>query len=206
MRLRALTMLLAMFANGCVSPYVETSELPSFTTDTTEPGSEVRRGNASVDLVAGDVDLKKSLPEVELIDSSWNSFHFHPDGHVRIISVVPSIDTRVCEQQTHLLAETETVNPKVERVTISRDLPTAQKRFAMEAGLSNVTFMSDYRAGSFGKAAGLMMADSGLLARAVLVVDQKGAVRHLQIVPDLARLPDLARAIEVANSLVRDAP
>ena len=145
-------------------------------------------------------------PKVELTDSSWNSFRFHADGHVRIISVVPSIDTRVCEQQTYLLAETETVNPKVERVTISRDLPTAQKRFAIESGLSNVTFMSDYRSGSFGKAAGLMMADSGLLARAVMVVDQKGTVRHLQIVPDLARLPDLARAIEVANSLVTEAP
>lgn len=186
---------------GCMSPYMESGELAEFSNDSVAPGQSVHRGEKVVELERGAVDLRKELPNIQLTDSTWNSYKFAADGKVKIISVVPSIDTRVCEQQTHLLSETETVDPKVQRITLSRDLPAAQARFAQEAGMNNITFVSDYKDGSFGKAAGLLMKDSGLLARAVLVVDQQGKVRYLQIVPDITKLPNMAKAIEVANSL-----
>jgi thiol peroxidase len=124
-------------------------------------------------------------------------------GKVLIISVVPSIDTKVCEEQTHHLGELITSLPAaIERITISRDTPFAQKRFSEEAKLLNVTFLSDYRDGSFGKATGLLIDDSMLLARSVIVVDQKGIVRYIQVVPELSHLPDLDAAFLKAESLL----
>src|SRR5690606_24532079 len=107
----------------------------------------------------------------------------------RILSIVPSVDTKVCEEQTHILGETPNVNPKVELITISRDLPFAQKRFATDANLENVTYLSDYKGGDFGKKTGLYIEDNGLLARAVVVLDGEGKVRYFQVVPDIATLP-----------------
>lgn len=200
--MRPMLMIFLVFMTGCVSPYVETKEIAEFSRETVVPGSSVKAGGQSIDLEKADIDLQKVLPAVSLVDVKWQDYRFASDGRVKIISIVPSIDTKVCEQQTHLLSETEAADPKIQRVTISRDLPAAQQRFALESGMDNVQFLSDYKAGAFGKASGLLMKESGLLARAVLVVDKNGQVRYLQIVPDITKLPDISRAIEVANSLV----
>lgn len=120
-----------------------------------------------------------------------------------MIDVVPSIDTPVCDEQTHILGESRQLHPAVARVTISRDLPMAQKRFAEEAKLQSIVYVSDYKSGAFGRLSGLLMKGSELLARAVIVVDQSGTVRHLQVVPNVATLPDMERAFAVANSLVK---
>jgi thiol peroxidase len=194
--------LLVILLTGCISPYVERGDLPDFSSETADPGGSVLRAGKQVDLVEGNVDLHYALPDVELTDSKWMSFRFAKDGHVKIISVVPSIDTRICEQQTHLFSDTAAIDPRVERITLSRDLPSAQERFADESGMENVRFLSDYKSGEFGRASGLLMKDTDLLARAILVVDQNGVVKHLQIVPEMTRLPDIAKAVEVANGLV----
>jgi thiol peroxidase len=126
-------------------------------------------------------------------------------GNVLLISMVPSIDTKVCEAQTHYLGEQGARLPAgIERITISRDTPFAQKRFAEEARLSNITFLSDYRDGSFGRATGLMLEDSMLLARSVIVVDRKGIVRFIQVVPELSHLPDLDTAFNKAVTLMNE--
>ncbi len=124
-------------------------------------------------------------------------------GKVRIISIVPSLDTKVCEQQTHYLSEKNMgLDRMVELITISIDTPFAQKRFAEEAKINNVTFLSDFRAADFGKAHGLLLKDLHLLSRAVLVVDKDNKVRYLQITPELAQLPDLEEAFRFARKLV----
>lgn len=171
--------------------------------DTVVAGTSVSRAGTNVPLAKGRLQVNDALPGVPLTDEAWGSFAFKPDGKVKLISIVPSIDTRVCEQQTHILSETDLIDPRVERITISRDLPAAQKRFAMEASLTNVRYLSDFKDGAFGKASGLLMEGSGLLARAVAVVDGEGKVRYLQIVPDVTHLPDMARAIAAANDLVK---
>ena len=87
-------------------------------------------------------------------------------GKVRIISVVPSLDTPVCEQQTHYLSEkNKGLDKMVELVTVSIDTPFAQKRFAEEAKIANVTFLSDYRDAEFGKTYGLFLKGPHILAR-----------------------------------------
>ena len=124
-------------------------------------------------------------------------------GKVRIISVVPSLDTKVCEQQTHYLSEkNKGLDKMVELITISIDTPFAQKRFAEEAKIGNVTFLSDFRNADFGKTYGLFLKDPHILARAVMVVDAQNVVRHLQITPELAQLPDMDDAFQVARKLV----
>jgi thiol peroxidase len=124
-------------------------------------------------------------------------------GKVRIISVVPSLDTKVCEQQTHYLSEkNKGLDKMVELITISVDTPFAQKRFSEEAKIQNVTFLSDYRGADFGKAHGLFLKDPHLLTRAILVVDKDNVVRYMQVTPELAQLPDMEEAFKFARKLV----
>ena len=90
----------------------------------------------------------------------------------------------------------------VELITVSIDTPFAQKRFAAEAKIGNVTFLSDYRGADFGKTHGLFLRDPHILARAVMVVDAHNVIRYLEITPELAQLPNLDEAFKFARSLV----
>jgi thioredoxin-dependent peroxiredoxin len=139
--------------------------------------------------------VKRDLSVVNITDTK---------GTVRVISIVPSIDTKVCEQQTHYLSEkNKGLDRQVEMMTISVDTPFAQKRFAEEAKITNVTFLSDYRGGDFGKTHGLLMKDPHILARAVMVVDKDNVIRYLQVTPELAQLPDMDAAFAAARKLVQ---
>jgi len=125
-------------------------------------------------------------------------------GKVRVISIVPSIDTAVCEQQTHHLSEKSGGLPdNVSLITISVDTPFAQGRFAKEAKINNVVFLSDYRGGEFGKAHGLLVTNPHILARAVMVVDKDNVVRYLQVTPELAQMPDMEAAYSAAREVAK---
>lgn len=173
---------------------------------TVQPGSSItwlgeptRLGPASA------LKVGAPLPTLTLTDLKMKPFVLAADGKVRLISVVPSLDTPVCDVQTHQLSEALDLAGTVERVTVSMDLPYAQRRFVEEAKLENVTYLSDYRDQSFGRATGLILERNGLLARALIVVDGQGIVRHLQIVPEILTLPDLAAAYKTANELAKTA-
>jgi thiol peroxidase len=125
------------------------------------------------------------------------------DGKVRIISVVPSVDTPTCEAQTHALSEKDRkLAEQVEMITISMDLPFAQSRFAKEAKIKNVTFYSDYKTAEFGLNNGLLIDPLHLLARAVIVTDKNNIVRYIQVVPEVTELPDMAAAMNAAKALL----
>lgn len=144
-------------------------------------------------------DVKVAQTDLSLV----NIAHTKGEGKVRIISVVPSLDTPVCEQQTHHLSErNKGLDKMVELITVSIDTPFAQKRFATEAKIDNITFLSDYRGGEFGKAYGLFLDGPHILARAVMVVDKTNTVRYLQITPELTQLPDMDEAFRFARSLI----
>jgi thiol peroxidase len=144
-------------------------------------------------------DVKVAQTDLSLV----NIAHTKGDGKVRIISVVPSLDTKVCEQQTHHLSEkNKGLEKMVELITVSIDTPFAQKRFSEEARITNVTFLSDYRGADFGRTYGLFLKDLHILARAVIVVDKQNVVRYLQITPELAQLPDMEEAFQFARSLI----
>lgn len=134
------------------------------------------------------------LAEVEL-----SSFK----GSVVILSVVPSLDTPVCDTQTKRLNEdVAALGDGVKLVTVSLDLPFAQARWCGASDASNVTVLSDYKGRQFGEAWGLLIKELGLLTRAVYVVDAGGTVRYAQVVGEVTEEPDYAAALDAAKSLL----
>ena len=152
----------------------------------------------------GVVEVGKPLPAAMVSTNELKPFNIaDAGGKVRIISVVPSIDTPTCDKQTHELSEENGgLDEQVELVTVSMDLPFAQSRFAEEANISNITFLSDYKDKEFGNNNGLMIGPLGLLARAVIVTDKDNIVRYLQVVPEVTALPDMQAAMDAARKLI----
>ncbi len=170
------------------------------------PGEQVNFRGKPTKLLGSPISLGKSLPSVELVDAmTMNSVDLSKErGSVLLLSIVPSIDTRVCEEQTHYLGEKGDKLPQtVKRITISRDTPFAQKRFAKEAKLTNIQYLSDYRQGDFGRSTGLLTEGLMLLARSVVLVDKQGIVRYIQVVPEMSHLPDMDKAFEKAMELAK---
>ena len=130
-------------------------------------------------LIGNKSQVGKRLPTLRLPDLGMKMIDLQSfKGKVTIMSVVPSLDTPTCDKQTHILSEENKGLDKIANlVTVSRDLPFAQKRFAKNAKMQNITFLSDYRDAEFGKRTGLLIKENRLLARAVFVLDQNGIVR-----------------------------
>ncbi|SDO79319.1 thiol peroxidase [Desulforhopalus singaporensis] len=168
------------------------------------PGTEVVRKGKSMTLLGNRIETGQRIPATELIDAATMDRVNLEDyaGNVLFLSIVPSIDTKVCEEQTHLLGERGDMLPAdVKRITVSRDTPFAQTRFAVDANLTDIQYLSDYKEGSFGLSTGLLVDDLRLLARAVIVIDKDGIVRYIQVVPDIGHLPDMERAFSTAREL-----
>ena len=172
-----------------------------------QPGGTVSRGGAAVKLLGTAVSLGQPLPSVKLVDAmTLKEVDLSQEkGAVLFLSIVPSIDTKVCEEQTHYLGEEGgKLSEEIRRITISRDTPFAQKRFAQLAKLANLRYLSDYKEGGFGRATGLLMEGSMLLTRSVVLVDKKGVIRYIQVVPEITRLPDMERAFQKAAELAKE--
>jgi thiol peroxidase len=170
--------------------------------DTVHPSTSVTMRGNKISLYSGSFQKGMILENNSLSNGELKYFSLKPNGKVRLLSIVPSLDTPVCDAQTHLLGETKMLHKDVERVTISRDLPMAQKRFAQKTGFDQVVFLSDYKTGGFGKETGLMLEGLELLSRSVIVLDKEGKIHYYQIVPELTNLPDMEKAFSVANDLV----
>jgi thiol peroxidase len=187
--------LFMMLSSACT----HTAPVASVSKETIQPGTSVVAGGKTVKL-KGDGKLAIGT---NINDFLKNAGVEAPDlkGKVVVINVVPSIDTKVCEEQTHILGESPNLPSNIARLTISRDLPMAQRRFAAEANLENIQYVSDYKTGGFGNSTGLLMDGSELLARAVIVADRDGIVRYMQVVPDVSKMPDMEKAFTEAKSL-----
>jgi thioredoxin-dependent peroxiredoxin len=169
-------------------------------------GQKVLFKGSPLVLSGNGIKVGDPLREVQLVQTDLSPIGITDTkgkGKVRIISVVPSLDTPVCEQQTHYLSEkNKGLDKMVELVTVSVDTPFAQKRFAQEAKIANVTFLSDYRDVEFGKTYGLLLNGPHILARTVMVVDANNTVRYLQVTPELTQLPNMDEAFAVAKTLI----
>ncbi|WP_379965414.1 thiol peroxidase [Ectobacillus sp. sgz5001026] len=121
-------------------------------------------------------------------------------GAVKLISVVPSVDTGVCDAQTRRFNEEASKIGNVKVLTISNDLPFAQKRWCANSGLDNVVTLSDHRDLSFGQAYGTVMKELRLLARAVFVVDSEDKVTYVEYVSEGTTHPNYEAAIEAAKA------
>jgi thioredoxin-dependent peroxiredoxin len=122
-------------------------------------------------------------------------------GKATILSVVPSLDTGVCQIQTKKFnQELAALGDKVNAVTISRDLPFAQNRFCGAEDVKNIKVGSDYQSGAFGEAFGVMIDELKLLARSVFVLDKEGKVIYEEIVPEVTQEPNYAEALAALKS------
>jgi thiol peroxidase len=122
-------------------------------------------------------------------------------GKTKIISAVPSLDTPVCDTETRKFNEEAAKLPEnVVVLTISMDLPFAQKRWCAAAGVERVTVLSDYREHSFALAYGVLIKELGLLSRSIFVVDEDDIIRHIEHVREIAAEPDYAAALDAAKS------
>ena len=147
----------------------------------------------------GDVAPDFTVVANDLSPVSLSSFK----GKVCIISVVPSLDTPVCDTSTRRFnQEAADLGPDVVILTVSMDLPFAQARWCGAAGVEAVQTLSDHRDASFGSAYGLLLKDLRLLARAVIVVDREGKVQYQEVVKEIAEEPDYDAALAAAKKLV----
>jgi thiol peroxidase len=153
-------------------------------------GPELKVGDKAPDFVAMDNDLNPV---------SFDSFR----GKVCILSSVPSLDTPVCDMETRRFNdEAGRLGEDVEILTISMDLPFAQKRWCGAAGVDKVRTLSDHRDAVFGQAYGVLIKDLRLLARAVFVVDADGIIRYAELVNEIASEPNYDSVLKAVKELV----
>jgi thiol peroxidase len=123
-------------------------------------------------------------------------------GKARIICTVPSVDTPVCDAEARRFNEEAAKLPNVDILTVSVDLPMAQKRWCAAAGIERVRCLSDHRTAEFGRKYGVLVKGGPLdrfLARAVFVVDKNDKIVHVEYVPEIAQEPNYAAALEAAR-------
>ena len=153
-------------------------------------GSKVKVGDRAPDFSALDNDLN----EVELSATR---------GKVRILASVPSLDTSVCDLETRRFnEEAAKLGDKVQVLTLSMDLPFAQKRWCGAAGIDRVLTLSDHRSASFGHAYGMLIPAIRLLARAVFVIDADDVIRYMQVVPEIGQEPDYEAVLRATRELI----
>ena len=149
-------------------------------------GPELKAGDSAPDFSLTDITLKP----VSLKDTG---------GNVRIISVVPSLDTPVCDAQTKRFNEEAAKLPGVDILTVSMDLPFAQKRWCGAFGVDKVKMLSDHKDGSFGSNYGTLIKELRIESRAIFVVDQKNQIRYVEYVKEVADFPNYEAALAAAR-------
>ncbi|UCG58216.1 MAG: thiol peroxidase [Phycisphaerales bacterium] len=143
-------------------------------------------------------------PDVELLGNDMSPVKLSSfRGKVCIICSVGSLDTSVCDTETRRFnEEAGRLGDSVAVLTVSMDLPFAQKRWCGAAGINNVQTLSDHRKAAFGTAFGVLIEELRLLARVVFVMDRDGIVRYIQIVDELTNEPDYEAALKAAEELL----
>ena len=162
----------------------------------------IHRAGASLTLLGPTLDVGDPMPAVQLVDPKLGTIDLGAlRGKLIVLSVVPSIDTRVCEAQTHKVSDAIPKLPAgAVAITVSRDLPFAQGRFAEEA-MTQTRMGSDFRGGPFGRAFGLDVKETGLLARSVWVIAPDGIVVYRELVADQGMEPNYEALLAAAGNV-----
>ncbi|MBC7925391.1 MAG: thiol peroxidase [Bryobacteraceae bacterium] len=155
-------------------------------------------------LIGPELKVGDHAPGFDVVDKTLSPVSLEAtSGAVRIFSVVPSLDTPVCDIQTKRFNEEAGELPDVKMYTISMDLPFAQARWCSSFGIDNLTMLSDHRTGSFGTAYGTLIKEWRMESRAIFVVDKHNTVQHVEYVKDVAEQPDYEAALNKARELAK---
>lgn len=164
--------------------------------------TQVTFKNNPVTLLGEQVTVGTAAPDFSVLDTDLNVKTLADfEGKKKLISVIPSIDTGVCEQQTRKFNEEASSIDNAVVITISADLPFAQKKWCATNGLDNVVTLSDHKDLSFGTNYGVVMEELRLLARSVFVLNDVNEVVYTEIVSEGTNHPDYDKAIEALKSI-----
>lgn len=166
--------------------------------------STVKAGSNQVVLLGYKRQLEDVAPDFKVVDANFKKVSLADyKGKTIMISVVPSIDTGICSLQTKRFnAEIANLPQDVILLTISTDLPFAQKRYCQQENIDKLPVLSDAVWRDFGSNYGLLIKDMGILTRAVLIINNKGKLVYQQLVPELAQEPDYDAALTALNAVL----
>jgi thiol peroxidase len=165
-------------------------------------GLVTMKGNP-LTIVGKELKVGGAAPDFEVLDNDLSPVRFSSfRGKICVISSVPSLDTPVCDMETRRFnEEAGKLGEDIQILTISMDLPFAQKRWCGASGVDKVITLSDHRKASFGTDYGVLIKELRLLARVVFVIDREGVIRYIQIVKEQTEEPDYDAVLEAIHAL-----
>jgi thioredoxin-dependent peroxiredoxin len=167
-------------------------------------GATTLKGNPMT-LVGPELKVGDTAPDFLVVDSSLQPITLEKTGNkVRIFSVVPSLDTPVCDAQTKRFEDTAAKLPDLSILSVSMDLPFAQKRWCGTFGIDHVKMLSDHKTGSFGEHYGTLIKELRIESRAIFVVDRSNKIRYVEYVKEVGDHPNYEAALAVAGQVLSE--
>ncbi len=168
-----------------------------------EPGRTVMLKGKPLILSGPEIKIGQKAPNFKLLTVDLAEVELSQSKEkVRLLSIVHSLDTQVCDLQTQRFEEEAAKFKNIVIYTISMDLPFAQARYCGAHSIKNLQTLSDHREASFGFAYGVLIEELRLLSRAIFIIDQNDIVRYVEYVPEVTQHPDYDKAIEALKNLV----
>jgi len=169
----------------------------------TQTQNLVKANEKYVTLLGTQVAIGEQAPNFKVVDKNFAPVHLSDfKNQTILISVVPSLDTGVCSIQTKRFNDEAAKLPNnITLLTISNDLPFAQKRFCKVEGVDQIKVLSDSVWRNFGESYGLIIKDMGLLTRAIFIIDNQGKVKYKELVANISQHPDYASALKAVKDI-----
>ena len=165
------------------------------------PGATTLKGGP-LTLVGPELKAGDNAPEFAAVDTGLKPVTLGSTGNgVRIFSVVPSLDTPVCDMQTQRFNKEASLLPNVKIYTVSMDLPFAMKRWCGAMGVDKIEMLSDHKSASFGESYGTLIKELRIESRAIFVVDQANKLSYVEYVKEVGDHPNYDAALEAAKSI-----
>jgi thiol peroxidase len=169
------------------------------------PGATTLRSNPMT-LIGPELKVGDTAPDFDVVDGSLQSTTLGQTGNgVRIFSVVPSLDTPVCDAQTKRFEDEAQKLSDIKIYTVSMDLPFAQKRWCGSFGVSHVVMLSDHRTGSFGENYGTLIKELRIESRAIFVVNANNKIVYVEYVKEVGDHPNYEAALAAARAAIGSA-
>lgn len=174
-------------------------------TNTQEIKRTVTLNGREMTLTGNEIKAGDMAPDFKVISNDMTPMKFQRTykGKIVLISSVPSLDTPVCDLETRRFNdEAQKLSSDVEIITISMDLPFAQKRWCGQYGVTRVKTYSDYIKAEFGKSYGVLIKELRLLARCIFIVDRDGTVKYVQLVKEVSNEPNYEDALNALKNVI----
>jgi len=167
------------------------------------PGATTLKGNP-LTLVGPELKAGDKAPDFDVVDGKLQPVNLSQTGHgVRVFSVVPSLDTPVCDMQTKRFNDESAKLPNVDIYNVSMDLPFAQGRWCRDMGVDHVKMLSDHRSGSFGEHYGTLIKELRIESRAIFVVDAENKIRYVEYVKEVGEHPNYDAVLKAIHEIAK---